>query len=263
MFRGYDFIYDGISSSSKNVKLLYVDEDSYNTSQGIPAKEYNLIKGFHSNNWKISGITIDNPLEFSLNIVIHDEMYHNAPNQKIKRNLITSISNWLFNKTTFKKLQIIQDGMEDYYYMAIFQSPEYIYFEGEIIGFKATVTCDTFGAYQDKTIIKTCTNTLSFKEYCTHDGEYEITPKFKIESNSSEFSVSINGKEMKFKNMSTPCTVDVDSKTFIIKTDFDDVFNGDKFNLTYPLMKDGVNNIVINGDCKVTIKYSQIREVGG
>ena len=258
MFKAYDFVYDNISSLSQNVKLLYLDNVGFSSSIGSSEKEYRMIKGYNSSRWKMNGVTMANPFSFEVQILFHNKVKSSF----IKRNQVHIINKWLFNKTNFKRLQIIQEGLENLYFMAVFKTPEILYSNGEIIGYKTTVLCDNTGAYEDRRLEKNCFNQMSFKEICSHDGVFEIFPTYKIQANSSEFSIQINDVEMSFQNISIGSNITIDTQTLIVKSDTDNLFVGGKFNLVFPTMVDGENEFKLSGNIKLIVEYSLIKEVG-
>ena len=265
MFSGYDFIYNGKSSISENVKMLYTDSNAFTESQGIPEKEYSLFKTNRSSVWNISGINHENPLEFEMQIMLHGEGEdeYRKINPVLKRNLISRISHWLFDNTGFKKLQIFSDELRDLYFMAVFKSPQYILDAGEIIGFKATVLCDTIGAYEDKTIKKHCSGTTRIPVQCLHDGIYEIMPTYKITILGGDVTVNVNNNDIQLKSLTEGSVVNIDSETLIATSSVgDNLYVGDRFNLCFPRMHYGKNIIEVEGDCELEINYRLIREVG-
>lgn len=187
MYNAYDFIYDGKSSISENIKMLYTEPNPFEFTKSIPDKEINTFHTNQSSKWHISGITIPEPLSFQMQIMMYSDdidLYADG-NPLIQRNRISRISHWLFDQTQFKKLQILTDDMRDMYFMAIFKDVEYFEAGGDVCGFRATVLCDTIGAYEEKKISKSCTGNTTFSIQCLHDGIYEIFPTYKIKSNTT------------------------------------------------------------------------------
>lgn len=187
MFNGYDFIFDGKSSISENLKMLYKEANGFTDVQGIPEKEYTTFKTTRSSKWTITGVDHTEPLKLELSIMFHgdgEEKYRKL-NPKLDRNLISKITHWLFDKTGYRRLQIFSDDLRDLYFMCVFESPEYMLDGGDIIGFKVIATCDTIGAYEEKKISKSCTGNTTFSMQCLHDGIYEIFPTYKIKSNTT------------------------------------------------------------------------------
>lgn len=265
MFSGYDFVYNGKSSISENVKMLYTDSNAFTEAQGIPEKEYSIFKPNQSGKWNVSGINHENPLEFEMQIMLHGdgEDEYRRLNPVLKRNLISKISHWLFDVTDFKRLQIFTDELRDLYFMAVFKSPQYILDAGEIIGFRATVLCDNIGAYEDKSITKNCTGETKISLQCLHDGIYEITPTYDITLKTGAVDITVNNTTLKLKSLAAESTVTIDTETLIAKSsENENLYVGDRFNLVFPTLHYGKNTIIVNGDCVLKVKYTLVREVG-
>lgn len=265
MYNGYDFVYNGKSSISENVKMLYTEAEPFEFTKSIPDKEINLFKTNQSSKWNISGITIPEPLSFQMQIMVYsdDQDFYNNENPVIKRNLISRISHWLFDSTEFKKLQILTDDMKDLYFMAIFKDVEYFEAGGDVCGFRATVLCDSIGAYEDKVIKKTCTGETRIVFQCLQDGIYEIKPKYTIKANQANLTLTINNEELILKNVAVGSTITIDTETMIVKSDANEnLFVGDKFNKAFPALVYGKNYITVEGNCELRVDYSLIREVG-
>ena len=147
--------------------------------------------------------------------------------------------------------------------MCVFQSPEYLLNGGEIIGFKVTVLCDTVGAYEEKTIIKTSSGNMQFSIQCQQDGIYEVSPVYTIQMLDSDVKITVNTDEIILKSLTVGSTVTIDTERLITNSsENDNLYVGDRFNKCFPNFKWGKNIIAIEGKCKLTIKYKMIREVG-
>lgn len=265
MFNGYDFIYDGKSSISENVKMLYTDVDVFSSVKSIPDKEISLFKSNQSSQWNISGITMPEPLSFEIEIIMHSDdidLYANG-SPVLERNRMSKIRHWLFDKTNFKKLQILTDDMRDFYFMAIFKDIEDIEAGGDVYGFRATVLCDTYGAYEEKTITKTSNGSLTFALQCLQDGIFEVAPVYKIDMIDGNVKIRVNDEDMIFNALTPGSTVTIDTEKIIAKSsEGDNLFTGNRFNRVYPNLVWGKNVISVEGKCKLSINYKLIREVG-
>jgi phage-related protein len=266
MFNGYDFIYDGKSSISENVKMLYTESNPFEFTKSIPDKEISLIHTAQSGRWHITGISTPEPLSFQMQIMMYSDdvdLYANG-NPVIKRNHISRISHWLFDNTEFKKLQILTDDMRDLYFMAIFKDVEYFEAGGDVCGFRATVLCDTIGAYEERVITKTCSDRTEFVEQCLHDGIYEIQPVYTIGIKDSEpITIGVNGQKIILQNLTVGSEVVIDAETLITTSSaYDNLYVEDRFNKCFPILKWGKNSFVVQGNCSLKIKYKTRREVG-
>ena len=266
MFSGYDFVYDGKSSISENLKLLYVDGNAFESVKGIPDKTINTFHTNGSSKWHISGVTMAEPLSFDIQILFHGdgEDEYKKLNPVIERNRLSRITHWLFDVTGYKKFQILTDDLRDLYFMAIFQNVDYLENGGEVYGFKATVLCDTIGAYEEKTVVKNFTGADStFYINVLQDGIYEVAPTYIIEPRSSTVNMIINGKGIDLKNVMYPSTITIDTEKLIAtSSEGENLYVDNKFSISFPRFKYGKNIIASSDNFKLTIKYKMIREVG-
>lgn len=265
MYNGYDFVYDGKSSISENVKMLYTEADPFEFTKSIPDKDVNLFTTSRSGRWNISGVSTPEPLSFQMQIMMYSDdidLYANG-NPLIKRNRISGITHWLFDNTQFKRLQILTEDMKDMYFMAIFKDVEYFEAGGDVCGFRATVLCDNIGAYEDKSLKRVCNGETKMSLQCLHDGIYEITPTYEITLNTGAVDIIVNDTIIKLKSLAAGSTVTIDTETLIAKSsENENLYVGDRFNLTFPTLHYGKNTIVVNGDCVLKVKYTLVREVG-
>lgn len=265
MFNAFDFIYDGKSSISENVKMLYVENSVFEFVKSIPDKEISMFKTKQSSKWNIIGVDHTEPLSFEMQIMIYSDdvdLYADG-NPLIKRNHLSRISHWLFDHTEFKKLQIMTDEMKDSYFMAIFQNVDYFEAGGDVCGFKVTVLCDTIGAYEEKTIKKNCSGNTSFAIQCPNDGIYEIHPKYTIELTDGAADITVNGKLLQLKSLTPGSTITIDTETLITESSVgDNLYVEGRYNKAFPVLTYGKNNIQVDGNCVVSINYKLIKEVG-
>lgn len=266
MFNGYDFVYDGKSSISENLKLLNTDGEAFKFEIGIPQKNINLYHSNQSSRWHIGGVTMDEPLSFPIQIMLHGdgEDEYDKLNPILERNRLSRITHWLFDNTQFKKLQILTDDMRDLYFMAVFKDAVELFEDGgEVRGFRATVLCDTYGAYEEKTITKTSNGSLTFALQCLQDGIFEVAPVYKIDMIDGNVKIRVNDEDMIFNALTPGSTVTIDTEKIIAKSsEGDNLFTGNRFNRVYPNLVWGKNVISIEGNCKLSINYKLIREVG-
>lgn len=274
MFNGYDFIYDGKSSISENVKMLYTDVNPFQFTKSIPDKEISMYHANRSSKWNISGVTVQEPLSFKLEIMVHSDdidFYENC-SPVIERNRISRISHWLFDNVQFKKLQILTDDLRDLYFMVIFKDVEYFTAGGDVCGFRATAVCDTIGAWEDKTITKrftgTPTDVKNFYIQVLQDGIYEVAPTYIIKvDKANTFDLVINDSDgFILRHLVEGSTITIDTERLIATSDVpdDNLYAGDKFDRGFPRLKYGKNTfgISVDGTVTFTIKYKSIREVG-
>ena len=231
MFNGYDFVYDGKSSISENVKILYTDSNPFEFTKSIPNREYNTFKTNQSGRWRISGVTTPEPLSFPIQIMVYSDDIDLYTDNKyvIDRNRISRISHWLFDSVNYKKLQIFTDDLRDLYFMVIFTDVEYFTAGGDVCGFRATIQCDTAGAYEEKIVKKTSSGSLTFN----------------------------------LQNLTQGSRITIDSETLIAtSSEGDNLYTGDRFNKCFPVLTYGKNIVSVTGGCTLELNYRMLREVG-
>lgn len=265
MFKGYDFVYDGKSSISEKLKLFNIDGNAFDFVDSIPDKNLNL---YHSNRqakWRTPGTTVDDPLTFECEFLLHDEEQdeYTKLNPIVARNRLSSITHWLFDQTTFKKFQILTDDLRDLYFMAMMKDVKYFEDGGQVRGFKCTVVCDTVGAWEEKTIIKNVTDTSTFTIQVLQDGIWEVAPEFIIDLNGTGVTIAVNGDEIELQNITQGARVTIDTNTLIAKSsEGDELYASGRFNKCFPNFRYGRNTISIEGSCRVEINYKMVRQVG-
>lgn len=265
MFNGYDFVYDGKSSISENVKILYTDANPFEFTKSIPDREYNTFKTNQSGRWRISGVTTPEPLAFQIQIMVYsdDEDLYVDNKYVIDRNRISRISHWLFDNVNYKKLQILTDDLRDLYFMAIFTNVEYFTAGGDVCGFRATVQCDTDGAYEERTVSKTSSGSLTFNLQVMQEGIYEVQPELTIDLGGTGVTININGQELVLQNLTQGSRITINSETLIAKSsEGDNLYTGNRFNKCFPVLTYGKNIVSITGSCTLKLNYKMLREVG-
>lgn len=265
MFNGYDFVYNGKSSISENVKMLYTESNPFEFTKSIPDREYNIFKTNQSGRWRIAGVTTSDPLSFQMQIMIYsdDEDLYAHGNPVLERNRISRISHWLFDQTEFKKLQILTDDMRDLYFMAVFKEIEYFEAGGDVCGFRVTVLCDACGAYEEKTIVKNSSGSLTFNFQVLQDGIYEVQPKYIIDLGGTGVTINVNGENIVLQSLTSGSTITIDTETLIAtSSEGDNLYTGDRFNKAFPTLIWGKNIVSITGNCKLTLNYKMLRQVG-
>lgn len=265
MFNAYDFIYNGKSSISENVKLLYTDGNVFESLTGIPSKEISIYKSNQSSKWNIAGTSVSEPLSFEIEIHIYSDdidFYENG-SPVLERNRISKIAHWLFDNTKFQKLQILNDGLKDLYFMAIFKDVEYVQAGGDVNGFKATVLCDTNGAWEEKTITKAINDKATIALQVLQDGFYEVEPVYTIDMIDTSVTINVNGEDLVLNNVAAGSKITIDTARLIAKSSIgENLFVENKYNRCFPRFVYGRNVITVTGKCKLTINYKMVREVG-
>lgn len=265
MFNGYDFVYDNKSSISENLKLFNIDGTAFNFVDSIPERNINLYHSQRNGRWQTAGSTVEEPLKFELEFHLHgeDDDSYETTNPILERTRLSKIAHWLFDQTKFKKFQILTNEMANMYFMVIFKDVQYFEDAGNVRGFKCTAVCDTVGAWEEKIVKKTVSNSSTFTLQVLQNGIYEVMPVFTIDLFGTSVSVDVNGEEMTFGNMTSGTTITVDCEKLIaISSEGEELYTTGRFNKVFPTLKYGTNTITVTGNCVFNMNYKMIREVG-
>lgn len=137
-FYAYDFIYDGIPSQKFALKIItFEDGGLFN---GIGSSEVNIIEQrvLRKSKPYYLGRTQETKLEFPLTFGTYQ------PISGMERDLISA---WLFGRSEYKKLYILQDDLNGAYFNCFMNNPEPLYIGGVNYAFECNVICDSPWAY--------------------------------------------------------------------------------------------------------------------
>lgn len=137
-FYAYDFIYDGIPSQKFALKIItFEDGGLFN---GIGSSEVNIIEQrvLRKSKPYYLGRTQETKLEFPLTFGTYQ------PISGMERDLISA---WLFGRSEYKKLYILQDDLNGAYFNCFMNNPEPLYIGGVNYAFQCNVVCDSPWAY--------------------------------------------------------------------------------------------------------------------
>ena len=133
MFNGLDFIYGEGASEDYGVKILDF-EGTGKFSTNILSPTLITSRPSTSPRFFKVGSKYESPPEFDLTIVSET-----ALDDDDRR----SILSWLYNRNEFQEFWVLQDDLEDYYYMCIFTKVDAIYINGKCYGFTLTGVLDS------------------------------------------------------------------------------------------------------------------------
>jgi hypothetical protein len=133
MFNATYFTYDGIHSGAYDLRIANFDADNVETTS-VFAPELRVAKPTNLNKFFHSGIEYDKPLECGFSFI------REQPIVTAERETILS---WLVGRKEFKKLQIHQPDLENYYYNCVFTNVDIIYVNGHCRGFKVVAKFDS------------------------------------------------------------------------------------------------------------------------
>lgn len=253
-----DFIFDGKCGSTYGLYLMELGSSDDEVDLG---SSYDIISDSTSISGNyLFGMTNNEPLTFPITFMSVEPIDRLASSVNAR---------WLFNHKKYKKLQILEDGMERLYYNCILNNPKIRKIGNEIHGYTCDVVCDCQYAHMNPTKIvrpKT-TNPLNVVINNTCDSNEIKYPKIKLYPNKANGTISIsnkaNGIESKITNLIQGEVITLDSKYKIIESDRLNN-NFDRFNGLFTELNPNVNNLVITGDIsKIEIEYELLRSIGG
>lgn len=143
MFNATYFTYDGVFSGTYGLIMADFDDSPVvETSAFSPV--LNTTKPVSVNRFYHNGITYEGAPQHQITVVSEVEIP-----DFIRREILS----WLVGRNKFKKLQIHQADLEDYYYNCVFTNAEIIYVNGRCHGFRLTANFDSQYAHGMPTVI--------------------------------------------------------------------------------------------------------------
>lgn len=263
-FYAYDFEFDGQSSQLYDMKIISFDDGGLFSGVGSSDVEIYTQKVLRKAKSYYLGRSQQKVLEFDLT-------FGSArPISGLDRDVISA---WMFGKSSFKPLRILQDDLNGAWFNCFLTKPEPQYIGGINYAFKCTVVCDSPFAYS---FPRTITETF--------DGDENINKVINIYNNSSEddylypivsFELNLigsnfliknntdNGREFYFQNLypHEKIVIDNDLQTIVSSTGLHRLSN---FNKKWFRLVPRLNNLTIqSGIGTYTITYTERLKIGG
>lgn len=142
-FYSYDFIFDGVPSHTFDMKIISFDDGGLFNGVGSSDVEILTQRVLRKSKPYYLGRIQQPVLEFELTFGRAQIV------SGMDRDLI---SKWLFGRSGYKKLQILQDDLNGAYFNCFLTKPEPLYIGNLNYAFKCTVVCDSpFGYREAKT----------------------------------------------------------------------------------------------------------------
>lgn len=255
MFNATHFTYDGVYSGDFGLQIATFDGNSVEESV-VLTPTVNVIKTSLGKQFLHNGFTYEEAPEYTFSII---------SKKTIPIDINREILNWLANKNSFRRLQIHQPNLEQYYYNCVFTNINMIYVHGRLVGYKVTAKFDSIYGYGVPRVVRVqgtgVEQTISvYNESDIVEGYVYPTIEFNIMSDVGEESLSVvNTSEdyerpFTFKGINANETIIVDNELKIISGEN----GGDKlscFNYNWLRLKRGKNNlkITLNGTLKIKI----------
>lgn len=263
-FTAYDFIFDNISSVNFGLKLINLDNTGLFSGVGSANTEIYTQKVLRADKVYYLGRSINAPLEF------HLTFGSQQPISGLDRNII---SNWLFGRSGYKKLQIVQDDLDGMWFNCFLTSPTTTYVGNLQYAFDCTVSCDSQFAYgPTKTVTRTFTgdNVIDYDLtlYNESSNDDYLYPNISFELNTVGNSFSItnlddNDREFLFSDLQASETISVDNAKQIIVSDTG-LHRLSNFNKKWLRLVPKTNRLHIeSGIGTFTIIYNNRIKIGG
>lgn len=180
---------------------------------------------------------------------------------------LQTIGAWLFERTNYEDLKIMQPDMTSVKYRCFFLDPKIIRVGNKIVGVSATVHCqDAWATGEEKTF--TYTGVGSFVHNNSSDNNNYTYPITIITANAFGGTLTITNTSdanriTQFTTIAANevLTIDNSRQTITSSTLLRRMSN---FNKKFFRLKRGINNLTISGNiASVVIKYANARKIGG
>lgn len=258
MFNATYFTYDGVYSGSYGLQIASFNSDTVEDT-AVFAPTLNITKSARARRFLHNGIEYDEAPEYTFSIISQ------FPIGEIQRREVLA---WLVGRGDFKKLQIHQPELEDYYYNCVFANVDLIYVRGRCHGFTVTAKFDSIFAYGKPKIIRVTGTGIAQTVKIINDSDIPDDYIYPLVSftMSQEGGVSILNlsediqTEFKFEGVRNTETITVDNELKIIES----TIGGDRlslFNKNWLRLQRGVNvlQIIFNGTMTITVpNYAMI-----
>ena len=271
-FYTYDFEFDEIASQTFGLQIVNFDSGGLYNGVGSSDPTIHTQKVYRQDKVYDLGVSQDQVLSFPLIFASQE------PISGLDRNII---SNWLFGRSSRKKLKIIQDDLNGAWFNVFLTKPEPYYVGNVNIGFKCVAECDSAFAFSP---LRTVTKTYTGNNVITDDiiiyndsanDDYLYTNiSFALNAVGNSFSITnsddietISGssvaREFLFSGLLANETVTINGDTKAI-TSSTRLRRLDKFNKKWFRLVPRVNRLHIeSGIGTFTITYYSRVKIGG
>lgn len=264
-FYTYDFEFDGIPSARWDLRII--DLDNSGIFGGVGSSNINILsqKVLRKSRPYYLGRTQEPVLEFPLTFGT------SKPISAMDRDMISA---WLFGRSEYKKLYVLQDDLNGAYFNCMLKDPEPKYIGNLNYAFSCTVSCDSPFAYGRENIISGSALSAEYKflEIYNSSSEDEyLYPevRFTIDSGTDlSFYItnySDNERIFAFEDIPTaPVDVTVNNDMQIITSDTTGLLT--YFNNYWFRLVPKINNILIYSPQEISlyeIRYTERFKIGG
>lgn len=260
-FFGNSFVFDGKPSQVYNIFITNM-EGGENTSSGSSNVSLKTNSIFRRSVPYFYGSTQDTVLSFRCAVTSPEEILADESR---------AIQRWLFGHSQYKKLQIVQNDMEMFYYNCFLTEPETLRIGNQIHGFSFTVVCDAPWAWAyEKSSTKTYAVELASESYTfqnTSDDNDYLYPDFVITMNAFGGYLSLtnnsdNGRIFLIEDLAAGEVLTIDNSRGIL-TSSTGLRRLSSFNKNWFRLVSGRNNLVLLGNISsLVMSYKTARKVG-
>ena len=247
-FFATSFQFDGVPSETYNLKISGIDPSAISNSMGSNSMDVLSQKIFRRPMPYLLGMTPSSVLSFEIEIISPEE---------IDAETYQLVQRWLFSSRKYKKLLIFQEDMQGIYFNCIFNEPKTIRIGNKIVGFTATVECDSPFSWEfPKSLTYTYTtpvidSTVIFNNRSDDYGNY-LYPNLVLTMNTFGGSATITNSDdsnriFSFITLSPSevLTIDNDLQTILSSTGLKRLSN---FNKHFLRLVPGLNHLRLQGE---------------
>ena len=255
-----DFIFDGIPSTEYNLKILSLG-DSDDSETLVADKEISKIIAPNDTRYRILDVFDKEVLTFKLQVFPTNDDF-------ISFEKIQSITNWLFNKKDYKKLQILDIDISHLYFNCILTNATKLMAAQNVIGIEFTVECDSNGAWEfNKTntydySATTGTHTFMFNNMSSSlNGLSPYLTITMYEDGNFSMTNLTTGQQITINSLNNTEVITMDCANQIISSNLNS-YLFDDFNGEFLYFQHGLNSMSVTGKCKIVMMYQNQVKVG-
>lgn len=269
---GSYFEYNGVSSRKYGLIFAHIETDPFESMIG-EIEPTTLFNKRNKKNYLIGENYEKSHLSFDAEIVVDEDHFLDVFERR-------EIEKWLFHKRNYGKLYTDMDSdfdgeayeyvngiLKRLYLNCRFLNPEKIEVGGRFVGYRCTIECDSFMAWQDKTICTFDFGTSSTSSFPTvvvdTDLNDYVYPKVTIKTGSSGGDISIVNLSDDGTRATGFISVPSDSQ-IVMSGDGINYISGNNYarfsNKNFIRLLDGDNNFSIQGNVSaITFEFQNRR----
>lgn len=260
-FNAYDFVYDGIPSHTFDLKIITFDDGGLFSGVGSSNVDILTQRVLRKSKLYYLGRIQQPVLEFPFTFGTAHEL------SGMDRDLISA---WLFGRSGYKKLEVLQDDLNSAWFNCFMTEPEPQYIGGINYAFKCNVVCDSPFAYSPTKTIVTGSfagESYDFSIYNHSSDDDYLYPVVEFTlSGANNFSLTNltdNNRVFTFTGLLSTETITVDNDIQTVVTD-SGINRLSKFNKNWFRLVPKINNLrVTSSISNLEITYNERIKIGG